>query len=204
MKPLMPFILPSLIMAAGVLSAQVNTERLPVGSESGRVRNGVETAAGGDHSALEWGPATNGVQLAIWLKNDAGSVKTNEPVGLLIKIKNVSTNEILHMYTWQATKAGSSLSMVVESPQGDHLSPAAEFSPNGSGWLISVPPDQVYQYDFNLTYLCKFNDFGTYTITAKELIGRDDKDAAWVISNPLSFTVVPGEWKTTNAAPSGF
>jgi hypothetical protein len=155
----------------------------------------------GDQDAIKWGAATNDVQMSITIKDKTGPIKTNEPFCLLIKIRDTSTNATLYFHKWLAINVNPSFIVDVRSPSGKNLSPNANVVASGSGFDVSIPPKQVYEYEFNLSYLCKFDELGTYTITVAQLLGSGGKNGWWVISNPLPLTVVPGEWKSTNTPP---
>ena len=157
-----------------------------------------------DNPAREWGAISNDVQISLRLKDSVDSIKTNEPCSLWISIRTVSTNKTLYIHRWLASRVDSSFMIEVISPSGKSVSPAAEPAPSGSGLVYSVPPNQIYEYEFKLSDICKFNEVGTYTIVAKKCISFNEKPVCWVTSNPLSLTVTPGEWKTTNAPSSGY
>jgi hypothetical protein len=46
----------------------------------------------------DWGTATNNLQMSISLKGDKKKIKINQPVKLLIRYRNVSTNEHFWFY----------------------------------------------------------------------------------------------------------
>jgi len=154
-----------------------------------------------DQDTIKWGAWTNGVQMSIAIKDEPGPIKIDEPFRLLIKIKNGSTNATLYFNRWLAINVNPSFLVDVRSPSGKNLSPNANVVASGSGFVVSIPPKQVYEYEFNLSYLCRFNELWIYTITVGQLLGSGGKNGWWVISNPLPLTVVPGEWKSTNTPP---
>lgn len=142
----------------------------------------------GDMTTNEWGIATNGVQMSIRLK-DESKIKVNQPFDLWIQIKDTSTNEMFHGYYTYYNDYG--LSFVVIAPSGEDVSPKfSKESVNAvSGASIMVPPNQIRKFQFNLSYLCKFNQIGTYKVIAKQK-GYLGKRGLTVVSNPLCVTVI--------------
>jgi hypothetical protein len=141
----------------------------------------------------EWGAITNKMQMSISLKGDKKQIGTNQPFSLLIRIRNVSTNELFHGYYTYVNDY--ELSFVVIAPSGKDISP--KFPKDrvaGSGAAIRVPPNQTKKFEFNLSYFCMLDKIGTYKIIAKQkgYLGTNQTPFI-VISNPLYISVVPDQ-----------
>lgn len=144
-----------------------------------------------DVKTNEWGAITNNVQMSINLKGDRKEIKSNQPFRLLIFIRNVSTNEAFNVHYTYVNDYD--LSFVVIAPSGKDISPIfPKDRVFGSGAFIFVPPGQIKRFGFNLSFLCKFDEVGTYKIIAKQkgYWSKSQKDLT-IVSNPLCVTVVP-------------
>jgi len=145
-----------------------------------------------DTNANGWGVATNGVQMAISLKNGGSEIKTNQFVTLLVRIRNVSTNETVYLYRYIFDDTGSDggVSCRVISPTGKDILPNTDNSLHrGSGADYPVPPRQIYEFEFDLGEFCKFNEVGTYKIIATKKMWMGKYEKFPVVSNPL-FVIV--------------
>jgi hypothetical protein len=152
-------------------------------------------AAGDERAAAAWGPVSNNVQMSISLDGGDRQPKTNEPFQLVVRLRNLSTTNV-----W-AFKSGAPTSdpyggvlCLITSPSGRDVSPNKPDN-SDSGEFINVAPSGVETFVFKLGSICKFEEIGTYRITAKKLVAID-KNKQWsVVSNPLLISVV-----STNAA----
>ena len=171
----------------------------------------LSTALAGERTTDAWGPATNNAQMAIsvtspWSQtfqvgdtNVAAArfsvkheVKVGQPFSLLVRIRNLSTNETLSFYNalQPNTSPDVGLACVVISPSGKDVSPTRTAA-GGSGQFAVARPNQTTQFEFGLSGLCKLEETGTYKITAKKnTFGNADK-AFVLTSNTLSVSVVP-------------
>jgi hypothetical protein len=140
-----------------------------------------------------WGNVINNIQIGIGTKDNNTQIKTNQSFNLGIRIKNLSTNESFYFYLPAAAIEGDPISFVVTSPSGKDVSPIPPRVELGSGANVNVPPNQIYTYVFNLSYLCKFDEIGTYKVTAKMNVSATQHKSDWAISNPLYVTVVPDQ-----------
>ena len=143
-----------------------------------------------------WGTAANNVQIGIGLMGSGNQVKTNQQYNLSIRIRNLSTNESFDFYNPTAIEQGDPVFFQIATPSGKDASPAPAIAYKSSGMVVSVQPNQTYQYEVGLSWFYGFHELGTYKIVAKLKTGRKDN---WVISNPLYLTVVPGKWEPANA-----
>jgi hypothetical protein len=53
-----------------------------------------------DTNVYEWGPKAGNFQLSIRLKGGGKEIKTNQPLDLMIRFRNLSTNESLSFMLW--------------------------------------------------------------------------------------------------------
>jgi hypothetical protein len=142
--------------------------------------------------ANEWGNAANNIQIGISMKANNAQIKTNQSFSVSVRIKNLSTNDFFYFYLPLASTENDPISFIVTSPSGKDKSPIPPLVEHGSGANVNVPPNQIYSFEFNLGYLCKFDEVGTYKIIAKMNVSPTQDKNRWAISNPLSVTVVPG------------
>jgi hypothetical protein len=141
-------------------------------------------------STNEWGLVTNSIQMAISLDGDKREIKTNEPVILLVRIRNTSTNEIFQIYSMNDGD-DPQFSFLVISPSGKDISPIKESSPTGSGHFIRIDSSRIAEVEFSLSRHCKFSEIGEYKIVAKrEVDSITTRKAYLVVSNPIYLTVV--------------
>jgi hypothetical protein len=137
--------------------------------------------------AEEWGTVTNNLQMSISLTSGENEIITNQPVVLLVRYKNISTNETITIYNDAAISRDATYSFVVTSPSGKDLSPNLPKSINGSGGIYPLSPNQTQEFKVNLSQLCKFDELGIYRIIANKTIWSS-KERKWftVTSNQLS------------------
>ena len=159
-----------------------------------------------DTNKIEWGAITNNVQTSISLKDGPATIKTNQPFSLLARIRNVSTNHTFSFCLPFPPEYESGLKWVVISPSGRDVSPVPKLVLRVSNAIVLMNPNQIYEFEFKLSSICKFGESGIYKIVAKMDISWSPHEPCWVVSNPLYLTVVSGEWKAeiTNAPPNGF
>lgn len=138
----------------------------------------------------DWGSATNNIELRIGLDGGERQIKTNQSFQLLIHIRNTSTNSPFYFLSPLAIFNGEPFTFEVISPSAKDIAPAPPKVERGSAEVITVRPNQDYKCNFNLGYLCKFNEVGTYKILAKMNVGMVKSKKIWAISNPLFVIVV--------------
>jgi hypothetical protein len=165
---------------------------------------GVWTACAEDTETNFWGPANCNEQLSIAFKDNGAGIKTNQPFNLEVRIKNLSTNQTIRLNIPMDPEVDAEFWFEVLAPSGTDVSPKLNSLPHGSGSLIIIPPNQVYERTFNLSALCGLHEIGIYKIIAKRAVFTSASTLSCVvISNPLSLSVIPGEWKSPTNAPSG-
>jgi hypothetical protein len=138
-----------------------------------------------------WGPVTNSVRMSISLKGGDRVIRTNEQFQLLVRLRNLSETNVW-TYKALATTTGlfEGVHCQVTSPSGKDISPPDVFWRGGSGYGINVPPHDMAEFTFDLSYICRFDEAGIYTVVASKGIGLG-KNKAWiVVSNPLLISVV--------------
>lgn len=180
-------------------------------------------ALGGEPITNMWGPVTNSVQMAISVippgghfvrgftvdggtnivpvpsgtNRWQGEVKPSEPFSLLVRIRNLSTNETFSFFYGGAyPDEHAGLSCEVISPSGKDVSPRMPPGPSiitGHAEFPTARPNQIAEFEFPLWRLCKLEETGTYKITASKrtYVPHKDQKAFVLTSNTLSITVVP-------------
>lgn len=152
----------------------------------------------GNIKAGEWGPVTNSLQMSLRLQCEREEIKTNEPVRLLVQVRNVSTNEVIWIpRPKEAVEKTGYFSFVVVSPSGRNISPASQPKPYyGSVRLLA--PGHTEDFKVDLSRICNLEEIGTYRIIARRTETRSDKRTKGAIlfevrSNPLYVSVVAGK-----------
>lgn len=144
-----------------------------------------------DLKTNQWGVVTNNVQMSISLTDRGKEIKSSQPVKLLIRFRNISTNETFLVGRENAIENDPGYSWVVISPSGKDISPKPQIH-TGSGGAIPLVPNQFIEFEFNLSRLCKFDELGTYKIVTKKSIWSPENQKLFtVVSTPLYVTVVP-------------
>jgi len=144
-----------------------------------------------DINTNDWGALVNNVQMSIGLADDKQEITNNQPVILLIRFRDVSTNESFHIYSMNTIQGDPQFSYVVISPSGKNISPKMDSSPTGSGQFIRITPNKVVKRRFDLSRVCKFNEIGIYKIVAKRWVNSTvDQKAYLLVSNPLNVPIV--------------
>jgi hypothetical protein len=124
-------------------------------------------------------------------------LKAGEPFSVLVRVRNLSTNKTFAFrYDGIVPDAKDGLACIVISPSGKDISPRMRSEPSefGGGSYrrpLTAQPNQTAQFEFPLSELCKLEEIGTYTITARKTI-RDKAGKEFdVTSNSLSVRAVP-------------
>ncbi len=152
-----------------------------------------------DTITSDWGPITNNAQMSISLEGTTNVVKLHEPVVLLFHYRNISTNEMFWFSAANGYQRDFEYSFQVIAPSGKDISPnmKTNMTMGGSGQIVAVGPNQIRELKYHLSYLCNFDELGTYTIVAQRSViwgqgqewGQGHK-FCFLVSNPLSITVV--------------
>ena len=139
----------------------------------------------------EWGAVTYNTQISIALNSTEKEFKANQVVQLLVRIKNLSTNEEYGVYVQGDFKLTGGLSFAVTSPSGKDVSPVFHDTNRGSGGFIWVHPNQIDGFGFQLDEICKTDEIGTYKIVLTMKRWTPDRKKSFeIVSNPLFITVV--------------
>jgi hypothetical protein len=139
-----------------------------------------------DLKTNDWGAVTNNAQMSISLTGGGNEIKASEYVRLLIRFRNVSTNETFSINRPNSIETDPTFSFIVVSPSGKDVSPSSPKMFVGSGGSIPVDPNQTVELEFNLSNLCRFDEAGTYRIVAKKLIrSPEGSEPSTIVSNPL-------------------
>ena len=140
----------------------------------------------------EWGPVNCNAQISVQLKDPEKEIKINQTVNLVIYIKNVSTNETLYVFQSLAVVIDSYIdfSFNIISPSGKDISPKqSKYWNGGSAGIYPLLPGQVKEFSYNLSYICKFDEVGTYKVIVKKKFGLWQDGKCEAASNPLTITV---------------
>jgi hypothetical protein len=155
---------------------------------------GVQIGLTGDQKqapANEWGTVTYNTQISIGQKNSEKAFTTNQTIQLLVRIKNLSTNEEYGVGVQSPFILTEGLSFVVISPSGKDMSPIFQKSPRFSGGMVWVHPNQTDGFCFELNEICKTDEVGTYKIILKmERATPDRRKIFEIVSNPLFISVI--------------
>jgi len=178
-------------------------------------------AHGADKMTNEWGAVSCNAQMSIRMKGASTDIRINQPFSLTIRLRNLSTNETFYFHcpsgtridahfsyvtglpTGEAVRVQSGLTFAISSPSGKDIAPVGILDPRDLGRIDNVSPGQLWESDFNVGSLCKFNEIGTYKITASQDVGNVTQETCIVVSNPLYVVVSPGEWKSTDSPTNG-
>lgn len=139
----------------------------------------------------EWSAATNYLQMSISLDSDNGKIQTNHPCILLIRYKNISTNETFWVY--ESSEYNPDYSIIVIAPSGKDISPDMKLiKRSDSGSVLHAAPQKTVEIKFDLSKLCSFNDVGTYKVIVKnkDMFAYERRKTFTVVSNPLLISVV--------------
>jgi hypothetical protein len=146
--------------------------------------------------ADDWGAISNNLQMSIRLDGKENQIKAGQSFNLLIRYKNISTNETFIFYEVNGTINDRTYSFIVTSPSGKDVSPdMTKIQPSFSGVFRGISSGQIVEIKFNLSKFCSLDEIGAYKITVKKekiLQPAQNKEFA-IISNPLSVVVVPND-----------
>ena len=146
----------------------------------------------------EWGAETNGIRMSIELDESCRTNPANHEVVLLCRLNNVTTNQTFEIYESNKIEFGDSYSFEYVLPSGKKLTPPA-MPGAGSGGFLHIEPQKTKQFQFNLQKLFRFDEAGTYQITAKRLMVSPTTGKPFkVVSNSLKIEL-PAPAKSTVA-----
>jgi hypothetical protein len=133
----------------------------------------VVQAFGSDSPAGDWGTVTNNLQMCIKLGGDMNEAKVGQPLDLIIRIRNLSTNETYFWIEPHTEVQDALYKIIVTAPSGKNVSPTMPYVPMaGSGATRSAEPGGTNVCDLNLENLFRFEEAGTYKISAqREIMG---------------------------------
>ena len=131
--------------------------------------------------------------MGISLKGELGEIHTNQPLVLLMRLQNTSSNDVFSIrYAKQKPEGIGLYSFHVTSPSGSAmLLDTTQRSYEGSVKLL--PPGESMQLSYELTRLCQLQEVGTYTIIAKRLLSWFSRNKGRAVSAELvsNFVIVP-------------
>jgi hypothetical protein len=115
----------------------------------------------------EWGVATNELQISISTIGGKKHFKTNEPLTMLVRLRNLSVTNTFYFMRAHAIERTASFSYTVIAPSGKDVSPPRPFGYHGSGTTVGIRPGDIEEMQVNLSELCVFGETGTYRITMR-------------------------------------
>lgn len=142
----------------------------------------------------QWGAVTNGIQISIRLSGGMNVIKTNQPVIITIKYRNVSTNEVFPITGKYRIEFDSSYVWTVISPSGKDVSPDMFSRADHSVTWDNLKPQESMEAEYDISVRCNFNEAGTYKITLnKGMSSIKSQKLFVVVSNPLNVTIASGK-----------
>jgi hypothetical protein len=148
----------------------------------------------------QWGSPTNELQLSISIVGGRIHLKPNEPVMLLVRLRNLSATETVVFHRANALERSGAFSYTVIAPSGTDVSPPRawqHYQLHGSGHFVDIPPGDLCKMQLDLSQVCTFGETGTYRITIRHQRSRwrDKEHKVWesfdVVSNTLDIDVGP-------------
>jgi hypothetical protein len=164
------------------------------GSMTNKLQMAISIIPPNSKAIKKLGPETNYIQ-SLRPHGYTNEIRVNEAFSLLVRIKNSSTNEAYSSYVTIDANPDlrSGLACTVISPSGKDMSPhpAATHTTFFSGSFIVVSPQQIGEFEFKLSDLCRLSEAGIYTITAKKEFRASEVTNRFftVLSNPLKVSV---------------
>lgn len=152
----------------------------------------VDQCLAADADTNAWGAVTNHIQMSISLKDGSQTLKTNQPVELTVRYRNVSTNETVLFYDPRSVVADVTYSFQIISPSGTDISPVRPTSSTaGSTFYHPIAPGGSFEADINLSSFCKFDQVGAYKVVVKKVIfPQNVGDWFTVVSNELDVDIM--------------
>ena len=142
----------------------------------------------------DWGAIAYHAQISIALKRSGRTFKTNQIVELLVRLRNLSTNEDYGVYVASPLSGTEGFSFMITSPSGRDVSPTFRPSYRGSGGMVGVHPNQTDGFGFELGEICQTDEVGTYSILLKMKRWTPDRRKSFeLVSNPLKVEIVAGK-----------
>lgn len=149
-------------------------------------------------NAADWGPATGNIQMSIRLIHGGNEIRTNEPIELTIRIKNLSPVKPVTFKKWVGVDVFETNSSTPVLSRAEN-EPASYVSKDGwgsgSAKLAKVPANSVYECKINIGRLNDHTSRGVYKVVLK----RATDQGMIVTANPLYLKVVPGKLDESNA-----
>jgi hypothetical protein len=145
---------------------------------------------------------TNAYQVPSVVDGEKSEIKVGQPFSLLVRLRNLSTNETLGMGCADNVLPDEEhgLACVVISPSGKDMSPRWVTNSHGPPVLIfghgygaTARPNETVEFELPLSEICKLNDFSTYKITARKSIHAKGGKAFVLTSNTLYVSVTPNK-----------
>lgn len=143
---------------------------------------------------IQWGTESQEMQVSISVKDETKKFTTNEPIALIVRFKNLSTNAC-YIPVRRVFSENDHFLFSIIAPSGKDISPVFHrVYYAGSGINVCVPPKQVEGFEFDLNDICEMDETGTYKIIlkVKKRVSGSNK-LAEVVSNRLYVSILPAQ-----------
>lgn len=145
-----------------------------------------------EKSPTEWGSVAYNTQLSIIPKSEGNKFNTNQPIELLVRIRNFSTNDEYGMIVQTPITSTEGLSFVITTPSGGDISPVFHRITRVTGLSMDIRPSQEDGFCFELRDVCKIDELGTYQIILKMTRWTPNRQKSYeIVSKPLNIVVTP-------------
>jgi hypothetical protein len=127
------------------------------------------------------------------LRGGSEIIKSNSTLSLMIMFTNASVSNFVRVPSLPEMLSEFNSKFVVVSPSGKEMPTKSLPNTSRSGASSNIGPLKTKQYILELSQICKFNEVGIYTITARGYVNAPGRSQPVfeVVSNPLEITVVP-------------
>jgi len=123
-----------------------------------------------DSSTNDWGAVTNNLQMSVMLGDNKAEIRAGQSLGLIVRIKNVSTNETFHLIEIGQLIDDMNYSFTIVFPSGKSVSPERPKAQIGSDVGSNIGSSEIYEREFDLNKLCRLDEIGTYKITVQRMM----------------------------------
>jgi hypothetical protein len=131
-------------------------------------------------------------ELAVKLPLRAPSVSVADPVILVLAFTNSSINDTFWIVNEHDIEIDWRYAFQVITPLGKHIETKGNFmrARAQQGDVLDAKHRDI-RFRFILSNICKFDDIGTYTITASRQVDWEGHPSFTAVSNPLKINIVP-------------
>ena len=145
-----------------------------------------------EHATNDLRAATNNVQMTVSLAGNNKKIKYGEPLKLILRFKNISTNETFHFIQTREVTEIADYSFVINFPSGRQVSLRKKSLIVDSDTGPSIGPNETFERELEVNKVCQLDEAGTYKIIVqREIWGplEKRKETGMVVEVPM-FTIV--------------